>query len=94
MISGPAGGANLDSRVFFPRRIDFSLPLRASTMDTKSQRPKHRDAILSSLNAAIDAMGIAKDVMDIAPAKAVFGSVSVVLTMIRVGSPRSKSAGC
>ena len=53
-------------------------------MDAESQRPKRRDGIISSLNAAIDAMNIAKDVMDIAPVKAVFASVSVVLTMIKV----------
>jgi len=63
-------------------------------MDIKTQWPKHQDAVLSLLNAAIDAMNIAKDVIDIAPAKAVFGSVSVVLTMIRVGSPWSKSVSC
>ena len=53
-------------------------------MDATSRRPKRRDGILSSLNAAIDAMNIAKDVMDLAPAKAVFASVSVILTMIKV----------
>ena len=61
---------------------------------TKAPRPKRRDGILSSLNVAIDAMNIAKDAMDIAPAKAVFGSVSVVLTMIKVGSPRPASVVC
>ena len=55
-------------------------------MDPNEQRPKRQDGVLSSLNAAIDAMNIAKDVMNITPAKAVFGCVSVVLTMIRVGS--------
>ena len=54
-------------------------------MDTKSRRQKHQDATLSSLNAAIDAMNIAKDVMSMTPAKAAFGSVSVILTMIKVG---------
>ena len=53
-------------------------------MDTESQRPKRRDGVISSLNAAIDAMNIAKDVMNITPAKAVFASVSVILTMIKV----------
>ena len=57
------------------------------TMSTKSQRPKRPDAILSSLNAAIDAMNIAKDVLGMTPAKAAFGTVSVILTMIRVGFP-------
>jgi len=54
-------------------------------MDTKSQRPKRPDTTLSLLNAAIDAMNIAKDVLGMTPAKAAFGSVSVILTMIRVG---------
>ena len=57
-------------------------------MRTQSQRPKRRDGILSSLDTAIDAMNIAKDVMDITPAKAVFSTVGVVLTMIRVSFPR------
>ena len=55
-------------------------------MDTKSQRRKSRDGVLSSLNTAIDAMNIAKDVMGMTPAKAAFGSVGVLLTMIKVGS--------
>jgi len=54
-------------------------------MGPNSQRPKRRDGTLSSLNAAIDATNIAKDVMGMTPAKAAFGSVSVILTMIRVG---------
>ena len=53
-------------------------------MDTNPQRPKGRDGALSSLNVAIDAMNLAKDIVDIAPAKAAFGSVSALLTMIRV----------
>jgi hypothetical protein len=53
-------------------------------MDTSSQRPKGRDGALSSLNAAIDAINLTKDAVDIAPAKAAFGSVSALLTMIRV----------
>ena len=61
----------------------YQLP-RALTMDANSQRPKHRHRVLSSLNAAIDAMNIAKDVMNITPAKAVFASVSVMLGMIKV----------
>ena len=39
-----------------------------------------------ALNAAIEAMNLAKELSSITPAKAVFGSVSVVLTMIRVSS--------
>jgi hypothetical protein len=53
-------------------------------MDAKPQQSKGRDGILSSLNMAIDAMNLAKDIVDIAPARAAFGSVSALLTTIRV----------
>ena len=53
-------------------------------MDVNSQRQKGRDGALSSLNMAIDVINLAKDIVDIAPAKAAFGSVSALLTMIRV----------
>ena len=48
-------------------------------MGTKSQ-----DRALSTLNVAIEALNLAKEVSGIAPAKAVFGSVSALLGMIRV----------
>ena len=51
-------------------------------MDPKSQR--RRDAALSLLNTAIEAMNLAKEVSSATPAKAVFGSVSLILTMIKV----------
>ena len=44
-------------------------------MDGSSQRPKGRDGASSSLNVAIDAINLAKDIVDIAPTKATFGSV-------------------
>jgi len=53
-------------------------------MAAKSQRPKARDGVLSTLNMAIDALNLAKEVSSITPAKAVFGSVGILLTMIRV----------
>jgi len=53
-------------------------------MDTKSQQPKGRDSILSSLNVAIEAVNLAKEISSVTPAKAVFGSVGVLLTMIKV----------
>ena len=53
-------------------------------MDTKPQRSKRRDGALSSLSAAIEAMNLAKEVSSMTPAKAVFGSVGVLLAMIRV----------
>ena len=51
-------------------------------MDRKSR--KSRDGVLTSLNVAIEAMNLAKEISSMTPAKAVFGSVSVVLAMIRV----------
>ena len=48
---------------------------------------KRRDDALSLLNVAIEVMNLAKEVSSITPAKAVFGSVSALLTMIRVRSP-------
>ena len=53
-------------------------------MAPKPQQPERRDVALSSLNVAIDALTIMKDVMEGTPAKAAFASVSVILTMIRV----------
>ena len=53
-------------------------------MDAKSQRTKRQDNALSLLNAAIEAMNLAKELSSMTPAKAVFGSVSILLTMIRV----------
>jgi len=53
-------------------------------METRSQRPKGRDGFLSALNVAIEALDLAKEISCISPAKAVFGSVIVLLTMIKV----------
>ena len=58
-------------------------PLR-SAMATKPQRSKGRDGTLSSLNVAIEALNLAKEAASFTPAKAAFGSVSILLTMIRV----------
>ena len=62
-------------------------------MQAKSQRPKGRDAVISTLNVTIEAMNLAKQICDITPAKAAFGSVSVILTMIRVCFPPSRVHG-
>jgi len=56
-------------------------------MDIEVKQRKRRDNIISSLNLAIDALNLAGGIVDIVPAKAVFGPVSVLLTMIRVGFP-------
>ena len=53
-------------------------------MDANSRRQKRQDNASSLLNVAIEAMNLAKEVSSMTPAKAVFGSVSVLLTMIRV----------
>ena len=53
-------------------------------MEAKPQRPKGRERTLSSLNVAIEAMDLAKELSSITPAKAVFGSVGTLLTIIRV----------
>lgn len=53
-------------------------------MKTESHLPKEREGVTSALNAAIEAVNFAKELSSVTPAKAVFGSVSVILTMIRV----------
>jgi hypothetical protein len=54
-------------------------------MDPNAPRPNRRDNALSSLNVAIEGVNLAKEILSMTPAKAVFGSVSVILAMIRVG---------
>lgn len=56
-------------------------------MTDKSKRPKGQDGVLSSLDVAIDGLNLAKELSSITPAKAVFGSAGVLLTMIRVSFP-------
>ena len=56
-------------------------------MNATTQPPKGQDGALSLLNVAIEVLNLAKEMSDITPAKAAFGSVSVLLTMIRVRSP-------
>ena len=53
-------------------------------MEAESQRPKEREGVLSALNAAIEVLNLAKEVSSATPAKAIFGSVSIILAMIRV----------
>ena len=53
-------------------------------MATGPQRPKAREGVISTLNAAIEAMNLANKRTSITPAKAVFGSASVILTLTRV----------
>ena len=53
-------------------------------MQAKSRPPKEQGGAISVLNAAIEAMNLAKELSSITPAKAVFGTVSLILTMTRV----------
>ena len=56
-------------------------------MENESQQPEEREGAILVLNGFIEALNLAKEITDKTPAKAVFGSVSVILTMIRVGFP-------
>jgi len=53
-------------------------------MTDKSQQPKWRDGVLPLLDVTINGLTLAKELSSIAPAQAVFGSVAILLTMIRV----------
>jgi hypothetical protein len=65
----------------------FSCHLDFEPMYAKAQRQKRREFVLSSLNVAIEASNLAKEFCSITPAKPVFGSFSVILTMIKVSPP-------
>jgi len=53
-------------------------------MAANSQRLKDRDDALSSLNVSIGAINLAEELSGIPPVKDAFGSVNVLLKMIRV----------
>ena len=53
-------------------------------MKASSQQPKEREGVVSALNGGIEALNLAKEILGITPAKAVFGSASILLTMVRV----------
>ena len=52
-------------------------------MDPMPKQPKRRDNVLSSLNVIIEGLNIATNLSSVTPAKAVFSTVSVILTMIK-----------
>ena len=54
-------------------------------MAPKPQRQKRRATTISSLNAAILTVNVAKDALGMTPAKAALGSISTILDTIRVG---------
>ena len=53
-------------------------------MAASSRRQKSRENTLDLLGAAIEAVNLAKEMSSPTPAKAVFGTVSILLTTIRV----------
>jgi len=53
-------------------------------MEVGSQRPKEREDAISVLNTAIEGLKLTENASAITPAKAVFGSVSIILATIRV----------
>ena len=55
-------------------------------MTDNPQRPKSRGKVISALNMAIDGLNIAKEATNTTPVNPVFGSVAILLTMIRVSS--------
>ena len=63
-------------------------------MDKDSRRQKRQDNVISSLNVAIEGLNITKEILSITPAKAVCGSVSVILAMIRVRFPLVRVDRC
>ena len=67
------------------RTLDDDQLSEDSQPQPVTQEPERRDSALPSLNAAIEAMNLAKEVANMVPAKEVFGSVAMLLTMIRVG---------
>jgi len=53
-------------------------------MKAESQQSKGREGAIEELNAALEATRLAENVSSIAPAKIVFSSVNILLTLIRV----------
>lgn len=53
-------------------------------MEAEFQQPTGREAAISALNAAVEVMNLAEKNSTITPVKTVFGSVSTILTLVRV----------
>ena len=67
-----------------PRFSRHHIKLQVSTMEVESQQPNEREGAVSALNTAIEALNLAGDASNVAPAKALFGSVGTTLATIRV----------
>ena len=66
------------------RRTASSQPPRLSTMKTKFRRQKTSDNELSSLNAAISALDLARDTTSLKQSREAFRSASALLATTRV----------
>lgn len=55
-----------------------------SVFKAKAQRPRDRSQEISALNATIDVLNVAKDLVEILPVKGVFGSACTLLAPVRV----------
>ena len=53
-------------------------------MASKFRQTRGQDTALATLNVAIGDLNVAKEVSSVTPAKAVFGSATILLAMIRV----------
>ena len=53
-------------------------------MEIESKKPRGRETAISALNAAVEAMNLAEKISTITPAKTVFRSVGILLTLIVV----------
>ena len=53
-------------------------------MEAELQKPKEQEGVVSALNGLIEAFNFAKEISSNTPGKAVFASIGVLLTMIRV----------
>ena len=71
------------SSQFLRRTILSQLP-PVSTMKANSQQPSERGDAIPALNAAVEDLKVAEKASSIPPAKAVLGSVIVLLTLVRV----------
>ena len=68
----------------FPHRSPVTTCI--STMTDKSQRQKGGGKVIPALNIAINGLNIMKEATSTTPVNPVFGSVAILLTMIRVSS--------
>jgi len=55
-------------------------------MDCKSEQSDRRNIVLFLLNVIIECLDVAEKVSSITPAKAVFSTVRIILTMMRVSA--------